>query len=295
MYDNNETDYRDNYSDQDPQTDYGYQDAEDLYPYQPVQDQYVDSYPQEEPAYYPEEDPNAYQSGQDPYADYYGQEDVAYYPEEENSEPSSPTARQKQMKLVGLVLFILIVLVIALLKGASPKPAGQPGQAGQQAHVDKPKEDVSEEAFHAFRFQLPGKWKALEAANPEQAEFTCSYVPNKSSKSETFTVYTKDPSQQAQAALASLSEEEILTSYVEAVQQDSQVHEFSILEDHYPLGLPHRSFSYKFSQEPDLAYVINTVVIKDGQLYVWQSSAEESEKAWVDSTHADILNSLKLD
>lgn len=294
MYNNNETDYRDNY---------GYQDSGEAYPYEPGQDQYVDYYPQEEPAYYPEEDPNAYQPGQDPYQgsyedpypDYYGQEDAAYYPEEEASEPASPTARQKQMKLLGLVLFILIVLVVALLKGASPKPAGQPGQAGQQAHVDKPKEEVSEEAFHAFRFQLPGKWKALEAANPEQAEFTCSYVPAKSSKNEIFTVYTKDPSQQAQAALASLSEEEILTSYLEAVQQDSQVHEFSILEDHYPLGLAHRSFSYKFSQEPDLAYVVNTVLLKDGQLYVWQSSAEESEKAWVDSTHADILNSLKLD
>lgn len=240
-----------------------------------------------------ENDQNAYpyypQSDQSYYTDQYQDQYQDQYPDQALASETSAvtTARQQRMKLLGIVLVVVIVLVTVVVKSAGPK---QPAKSGNPAQL---KAELPGEVFQNFHFQLPEAWKALEAEKPEEADFTRSYVPQKASKGEMFTIYTPGPSQQTQAALAKLSEEEILTSYLEAVQQDSQIHEFSKLEDSYPLGLPHRSYSYKFSQAPDLAYVVNTVVLREGQLFVFQTAAEESQQAWVETTHGEILQSLK--
>lgn len=266
-------------------------DYNDNQPY----DYYQDSYEDPQGEYYQEPSYNYGQNSTD--TDYYLEDAPGYYQEDPyqslNQVPVAEvdavtTARQQRMKLVGIIVVVLIVLVAALVKMAGPK---QGPKSGNQVQL---KSEAPGEGFQDFHFQLPEGWKVLDVAKPEEADFTRSYVPQNASKGEIFTIYTPGPSQQTQAALEKLSEEEILTSYLEAVQQDSQIHDFSPLEDSYPLGLAHRSYSYKFSQAPDLAYVVNTVALKEGQVFVFQTAAEEGDQAWVEAAHAEILQSLKL-
>ncbi len=274
-------------------------DYDDNQPYDYYQDSYEDpqdEYYQEPQGEYYHQPSYSYRQNQTD-TDYYLEDGPGYYQEDPyqslNQVPAGEvdavtTARQQRMKLVGIIVVVLIVLVTVLVKTAGPKQAPK---SGDQVQL---KSETPRETFQDFNFQIPDGWKVLDLAKPEEADFTRSYVPKNASKGEVFTIYTPGPSQQNQAALEKLSEEEILTSYLEAVQQDSQIHDFSPLQDSYPLGLAHRSYSYKFSQAPDLAYVVNTVVLKEGQLFVFQTAAEEGDQAWVETAHAEILQSLKL-